>query len=980
MRDERQITDRARPSRRPDVLRVGIAAVALLAVGVICVILGSMVNSYSRKVIASRNNVLIGTEQLLSSMKDLETGERGFVITGDPTYLDPYRVAKAHIDGDLASLRDAGPQKKELSAAVRRKCMFAEGVVAARQAAGFAPAAARMAGEDRTSMDEVRLLAAGIQATARTEMARADHFQNVWSSVLEALSVVALLLAFSGIVFLSIVRRRAERASTALLGRVLDNAPVGLGLIDSDSRIRHVNPALARISNRAADEDIGKGIWEVFPGLQTTLEPTLRQVTDHGQPVTNLDICVPAHVAGEGDRDLQIGIFPLPDREGERVKAGAGLVVVDVTKERRAERRLRESEERFRALVESSAAVIFRTTPEGEMIGGQSSWTRFTGQTEAEYRNAGWIEALHPEDRDNSLTVWKAAVATNSPYKAEYRMRRRDGEWRMMDVRALPMQEITGVREWVGMGTDITEQRAAEAQLSAAKEAAETANRAKSQFLANMSHELRTPLSAVIGYSELLEEEMEEAGDEANLGDVRKIQSNARHLLSLINDVLDLSKIEAERMTTYAEDFEVATLIGEIANTMTGLVEQKGNVLAVEAGPALGSMHTDMVKLRQCLFNLIGNAAKFTEGGTVTLAVRRSGDELQFDVRDSGIGMTPEQVSRLFERFAQADNSTTRKFGGTGLGLAITRAFCRLLGGEIEVSSTYGEGSTFSMRLPAILPHGPEDLAKGDGEAEGGKQVVLVIDDDAAQRDLLMRFLEREGFAVRVAADGRTGMELARSLRPRAILLDVMMPQMDGWSVLSAIKADPDIEHTPVVMVTFVNEPGMSEYLGAAETVLKPVHWGHLKTVMERFREQAGDILVVDDDGDTRSRLRFVLEQDGWTVAEAGDGKQALDIVTHAPPKVILLDLTMPMMDGFTFLAELRGRPGCKDIPVVVYTARLLDAEERRRLEAADRVLIKGETDISRLAGELRAISAPPSSGAPGGGNNQNVTTHHLSE
>ena len=968
MRNGEQTTQGSGRGPGPDVLKVGIAAVFLLAVGVVCLVLGSGINAYSRRAIASRNDVLIGTEQLLSSMKDLETGERGFVITGDSAYLEPYHQARARIDGDLASMDEAGPQRgelKELSAAVQRKRASAEEVVGTRQAAGFAPAAALIAGADKTSMDEVRLLAAQIGATARARMAKAERFQNFWSPILEALSVLALLLAFSAIVLMAVKRRRAEQASTALLGRVLENAPVGLGLIDSRSLIRHVNPALARISGRSPEEDLGKGIWEAFPGLQTLLEPTLQGVIRGGQTVTNVDVCVPAQTdvqagsqtGAERDRYLQVGIFALPDPEDRRAKAGAGLVVVDVTKERGAERRMRESEERFRALVENSAAVIFRTTPEGEMIGGQSSWTRFTGQTEAEFRNTGWIDALHPEDRGSSMAVWQAAVATNSPYKGEYRMRRKDGEWRMMDVRVLPMQEITGVREWVGMGTDITEQRAAEAQLHAAKEAAESANRAKSQFLANMSHELRTPLSAVIGYSELLEEEMEDVGDEANLRDVRKIQTNARHLLALINDVLDLSKIEAERMTTYGEDFEVATLIDEIAHTMTGLVEEKGNVLVVEAGPELGHMHTDMVKLRQCLFNLIGNAAKFTEKGTITLRVDRVGDGLQFDVRDSGIGMTPEQVGRLFERFAQADDSTTRKFGGTGLGLAITRAFCRMLGGDIEVRSTFGEGSTFSMRLPATLPGEPQSAAEGEPEADGGKQMVLVIDDDADQRDLLMRFLEREGFAVRVAADGRTGIELARSLRPRAILLDVMMPQMDGWSVLSAIKADPDIEHTPVVMVTFVNEPGMSEYLGAAETVLKPVHWGRLKGVMERFRGEPGDILLVDDDRDTRLRLRAILEQDGWTVAEAGDGKQALDIVTHAPPKVILLDLIMPVMDGFTFLARVRERPGCKDIPVVVYTARLLDDEERRRLGAANRVLIKGEIDMRQLAGELRSLS-----------------------
>ena len=319
--------------------------------------------------------------------------------------------------------------------------------------------------------------------------------------------------------------------------------------------------------------------------------------------------------------------------------------------------------------------------------------------------------------------------------------------------------------------------------------------------------------------------------------------------------------------------------------------------------------------------------------------------------------MTPEQTAKLFERFAQADASTTRKYGGTGLGLAITRAFCRLLGGDIEVQSKAGEGSEFIMRIPAKLPETGRQEEEDKSSIDSSKHLVLVIDDDPAQRELLRRFLEREGFAVRLAHDGRSGLEMARELVPRAILLDVMMPQMDGWSVLAELKKEPALERIPVVMVTFVNEPGLSNFLGAADTVLKPVEWDRLKTVMEQFRGEPGDVLVVDDDADTRARLRMIFERQGWTVAEAGNGQEALDIVTHAPPQIILLDLTMPVMDGFTFLHMLRERPGCQDIPVIVLTGRLLDEDEKQQLEGADRVLSKGETNLRQLAGELRALT-----------------------
>ena len=731
-----------------------------------------------------------------------------------------------------------------------------------------------------------------------------------------------------------------------------------------------MNRAFSTMSERALDAAVGRSLWDVLPDLRGTLEPRLAEVLEAGRTLANIEVALHSRVNPALLREFQFGFFPLPVEAGTRTTAGAGVVVTDVTYRKRSERRLRESEERFRTLIETSAAIVWTTTPAGELMPPQVSWTAFTGQAQSEYEGFGWLQAVHPEDRDATLEAWTRAVADHALFAIDHRLRRADGEWRVMAARGVPILDEGETREWVGTHTDITERKQAEEELSAAKDAAEAANRAKSQFLANMSHELRTPLSAVIGYSEMIEEEMEETGEQHLLGDVRKIQSNARHLLSLINDVLDLSKIEADRMTTYAEEVDVEALVRDVASTVGSLVQQKGNEVVLDLAPGLGTMRTDQVKLRQCLFNLVSNAAKFTENGRITLRAARAGSEVVLSVADSGIGMTPEQLDKLFERFTQADVSTTRRFGGTGLGLAITRAFCRLLGGDVTVASTYGEGSTFTIRLPAEMPEqaGEPDEAHADtkaGEAASGQHLVLVIDDDPAQRDLLSRFLEREGFAVRTAPDGKLGIELARALRPRAILLDVMMPQMDGWSVLSALKADPELAVIPVVMVTFVNEPGLGASLGAADTVPKPVEWDRLKGVMDRFRGEAGDILVVDDDPDARARLRTVLQRDGWTVSEAGNGREALDIVAHAPPQLILLDLTMPVMDGFAFLHELRERPGCGDIPVVVLTARDLDAEERRRLDGADRVLSKGQTNLRQLAGELRSLAPPHDEPAP---------------
>jgi signal transduction histidine kinase/CheY-like chemotaxis protein len=543
-----------------------------------------------------------------------------------------------------------------------------------------------------------------------------------------------------------------------------------------------------------------------------------------------------------------------------------------------------------------------------------------------------------------------------------------------MEVHAVPILEEDGTaREWVGTHTDVTERTLAEQQLAAAKEVAESANRAKSQFLANMSHELRTPLSAVIGYAEMLAEELEDLKQDQLLPDLAKIESNARHLLSLINDVLDLSKIEAGRMTVAAEAFEVRRLLDDVVAATTSLAERKENRFVVDLGDAAGAMNTDQVKVRQCLLNLISNAAKFTEKGTITLAARREReagrDWLRFAVTDTGIGMTEEQLTRLFQRFSQADESTTRQFGGTGLGLALTRAFCRMMGGDVTVTSKQGEGSTFTIRLPAELP--TDEVAEAipaHVEVPEGP-CVLVVDDDAAQRDLLTRFLERQGFVVRSAADGQAGLALAKAMRPTAILLDVEMPRMDGWSMLHAVRSDPDLAETPVVMVSVLHEEGLGFALGATDYVTKPVDWERLKEIIRRFREPRpdselgtpdapGTVLVVDDHAGLRARLRTFLERVGLQVAEASDGSEALAEVDRRVPGLVLLDLTMPVMDGFAFLKALRARPHGRNLPVVVLTARDVTAGEQACLaRQADRVLLKGSVSLHELAHDLRELA-----------------------
>ncbi len=487
----------------------------------------------------------------------------------------------------------------------------------------------------------------------------------------------------------------------------------------------------------------------------------------------------------------------------------------------------------------------------------------------------------------------------------------------------------------------------------------EVAGRHKSEFLANMSHELRTPLNAIIGYSEMLQEEAAELGADGFVPDLQKIHAAGKHLLELINAVLDLSKIEAGKMELYLETFAVSALTHDIAAMIEPLAAKNGNRFEVRCDPAAGTMRADLTKVRQALFNLLSNACKFTDHGSVSLTAAREtadgGDWITFRVSDTGIGMTPEQMSRLFQEFSQADAATTRKYGGTGLGLALSRRLCRMMGGDITVESAPGRGSTFTIRLPAEVA---EPRQEAEAPAPGAAGTVLVIDDEAVVRDLMQRALGREGFRVVTAAGGEEGLRLARELRPEVITLDVLMPGLDGWAVLLALKADPALADIPVIMLTIMEDKNLGYALGAADYLTKPIDRERLTAVLKRYRREIS-ILVVDDDPALRELLRRLLEREGYAVQEAENGRAALERLREAPPGLIVLDLMMPEMDGFEFVAAVRADKAWQTIPIIVVTAKDLTPDDRQRLTGCvEAILQKGASSRDALLAEVRAMVA----------------------
>jgi PAS domain S-box-containing protein len=661
-----------------------------------------------------------------------------------------------------------------------------------------------------------------------------------------------------------------------------------------------------------------------------------------------------------------------PDDDLLRTLATLGNQIGEFVERARGEEELRT---RDRAIMSSIDGIVITdaSLPGNPIVYVNPAFERLTGYSveEAAGRNCRFLQG--PDTDREIVERIGEAIAAEHEINARLLNYKKDGAPFWNGLTIAPVRDEAGVvTHSIGVQNDVTERQRTEAELIDAKEEAEVASRAKSQFLANMSHELRTPLNAIIGYSEMLQEQAEELQTSALVPDLLKIHSAGKHLLALINDILDLSKIEAGKMDLYLESFEVGRMVREVYATIEPLIERKGNQLSVSVAEDLPMMRADLTKVRQSLFNLLSNSAKFTEKGTIELAVEpkevNSAPGVEIRVTDTGIGMTEEQQSRVFEAFTQADRSTTRKFGGTGLGLAITRRFVQMMGGDISVESEFGRGSTFRILLPLEV-RAPQEGAPETGDASpaghytarsGQFGTVLVVDDDATARDLMHRYLEREGFQTVMAEGGEEGLQLARERRPDVITLDVMMPKMDGWAVLQEIKSDARLRDIPVIMVTIVDDKSLGYTLGADDYMTKPVEREQLSAVLQKYRcpHPPCPVLLVEDDETTRSMMRSMLERDGWCVTEAANGEEGLEKINESGANVILLDLMMPQMDGFEFIAHLRANEDTRDVPVVVITAKELTAEERLLLNGSvQKVLSKGQFTMDDLLRQLRALT-----------------------
>lgn len=772
----------------------------------------------------------------------------------------------------------------------------------------------------------------------------------------------------------SIVRENEARTRS-----VIDNALDAVIVMDSNGIIEEWNPQSELVFGWYRQEAIGQRLSNLIipPQYRDAHEIGLKHFRETGEaPLLNKRVEITALNRTGHEFPVELSISAV--RSGDSHKFSA--FIRDITNRKFVESSLREAEERYRNIFENAVEGIFQSTPDGYFINVNPALVRILGYdsdldlmtTLVDISRQFYVD---PNRRTEFMTILREQGSLSD---FESQVHRKDGSiiWIRERVHAV-FDESGKIVCFEGTMEDITERQQIQQELVQAKDEAEQANKIKSQFLASMSHELRTPLNAVIGYSEMLQEEAEELGQRELVPDLLKIHTAGRYLLALINDILDLSKIEAGKMELFTETFRLPGLIQDVMTTILPLVKKNNNEIRCLPAENLGKMTSDMTRVRQVLFNILSNACKFTENGIITLEVWRQpiGDKdwITFRVSDTGIGMTPEQLGKLFQAFVQADASTTRRYGGTGLGLHITKRLCQMMGGDITVASEYQKGTSFTFQLPAEIEESPVVTKPAPRKApppqprrrpvisSNKDRTVLIVDDDPDASDLIGHLIVKEGFNVIKAFSGEEGLRMARELRPSIITLDVMMEGKDGWSVLTELKMDPALSGIPVIMISMVNDEEMGYALGAADCLMKPIDRTRLAEVVNKYRQpdQESTVLLVEDDPQTREILRRTLEKNNWVVSEAENGRVAVERFSQTPPDLILLDLMMPEMDGFEFLSKMRDDESWEPTPVIVLTAKELTKEDHARLDGGvKRIIQKGSRSLENLERELKLLLA----------------------
>jgi len=760
---------------------------------------------------------------------------------------------------------------------------------------------------------------------------------------------------------------KEQIANKERIDSILQASPDGICVIDTVGEILMANQSMLQIFGYESKEVIGQNVkMLMMDEIAREHDHYLERIVWGREP----------RIIGKGPREVEGrkkdgSTFPM-DLSLSMIGAGKEALFVgilrDITERVAMQEKTREQAAFQAALLDAVPNPIFVKDQNLRYTAFNRAYEEAFGMRREDYigktvREAEYLHEGHEEYHQADGELIERGGFTREEYTARFADERDHDVLYWRRTFDLGDGNPGGM---MGILIDISDRKEMEREMEIAREQAESANETKSAFLANMSHELRTPMNAIIGYAEMLKEDAEDDENDEIIPDLDHIITAGKHLLQLINDVLDISKIEAGRMDLYLEDFDIATMISDAASTVTTLVEKNNNLLDIQVEENLGSMHADLTKVRQIVFNLVSNAAKFTSDGKVGIeasAVDKGGQSfIRLAVTDTGIGIPEEKLEHIFEEFSQADNSTTRNYGGTGLGLALVRKFARMMGGDIRVESTAGEGSTFILEVPArVVETGNSSsmLKTIDAAIETSASLgkILVIDDDPTARQLLTRALEGQGYQVTTAESGDQGVALAKSEKPALITCDILMPNVDGWEVLQLLKDDPDTASIPVVMVSMVDDGKKGAALGAVEHLRKPVDRERLREIVARYVKTAGKVMIVEDDPATQKTITKALGSMSIEALLANNGQEALDTLANQWPDLILLDLMMPVMDGYEFLSHFRKLEGSDKTPVIIVTAKDLSLKEREELASCvTGIFTKEENYVEDLIESIGAL------------------------
>src|ERR1700758_1666301 len=929
--------------------------------------------------VSHTHEVLGELEATLSAAAEAQTAARGYIITGQEIFLEPYRAAGLEVHANLDRLKSLtvdNPRQQGrlalLESAVTEKLDSLQQNIDLRKQKGFEAAKQRVAtGIDTKQMNQVRTIVSEMKQEEEDLLKhRALEFRaNTWKTSLMFSCVIFLEFLLLGVVYYVLrrdiaQRKRADdalRESEERFRRLVDGVrDYAVLMLDPDGRIASWNQGAERIKGYKANEILGCHFSCFY----------LPEDVQNGKPEHELKtVIAEGRYEEEGWRVRKDGtrfwanvvITALTDETGKL--RGFSKVTRDVTERKRAKELLQESEERHRKL--------FDNNPHPTWVYDRMT-LRFLAVNAAAVRKYGYsgdeflkmtIKDIRPPEDVPAMLETVAGIRDGMESVGAWRHRLKDGTDIDVEITSYALS-FAGRPADVVVAVDVTQRKRDEAEkrrfmdsLAASNQELELRNRKveratklKSKFLANMSHELRTPLNAIVGFSDLLAD-----GSPGDLNDKQKrfvnhIKQGSAHLLQLINDILDLSKIEAGQLELRCEDFQVKHALPEVLSAIRPLAMAK-NIQVHQQLEGDRAVYADRVRFKQILYNLLSNAVKFTpKDGRIDIDSVEKESEVCISVTDTGIGIRVEDQIVVFEEFRQIEGNANTANEGTGLGLAITKRLVEQQGGKISLESELGKGSRFTFTLPMgsstspkILPvHGPANpnVAVGGGR----KPLILIVDDEVPARELLASYLEPE-YRIAMAGSGTEVVQKAQQLHPDAITLDVLMPGGNGFETLVALRKTPETADIPIIIVSILDQKKVGFALGAADYLLKPIRKPVLlETIRRHVLPHADDdatILLVDDDPKTLELLQETLRSAGYETQSVQSGARALEVLSSKLVNAVLLDLLMPGMDGFEVIRHVRKQATLKELPILVMTAKTLAPEEIALLSRETQALLQ---------------------------------------